>query len=933
MEALDYLLAPNGDASVRADVVSMSMGGVASRAWAEVVNRAYEAGITLVTAAGNNFPLSPQSIVFPARFKRVIAACGVMANRHPYIQKEVPFGKMAGNFGPDSKMDTALAAFTPNMPWAEINCPGVIDMDGQGTSSATPQIAAAAALWLQKHKPSLPSDAAWKTVEAVRRALFSAAEKGGEDAHKYFGQGILRTAAALDVVPAKDLTMTPADSASFAFLKVLTGLGIAPPESEQMLALETTQLFHSDARLEETIPETETEAGRPELAQFFEAVIEGNDASPPLKDYLKTAYPRLFAAPVPGSAEQPVAAPWTGREIPTPRPRRRALRGYAFDPELSTRLETAAINEALFEIPWEDPMGPGPSGEYVEVVDHDPASGCYYAPVDLNERELLASDGLAPSEGNPKFHQQMVYAVSMRTISNFEQALGRKALWSPKMAGPDDSFYVQKLRIYPHALREKNAYYNPEKKALLFGYFMAGGDDPGRQYPGEIVFTCLSHDIVAHETTHALLDGMHRSFNQPSNPDQLAFHEAFADLVALFQHFSMPEVLEHQIRRTRGDLRTENLLGELAVQFGIATGMHGALRSAIGTIGQETLRWEKLQPDPGGYQRVTEPHARGALLVAAVFDAFLSIYQARSADLLRLATGGSGVLPEGAIHPDLADRLAAEAAKAAQHVLTICIRALDYCPPVDITFGDYLRALITADFDMEPVDERAYRVAFVEAFRRRGLYPSGLRTLSVDSLLWRGPEDDRADSLLRDLLTRLRGFADRMRYVESREEIFKRERQWRAGVHATLAKMFAGCSGKERALLARAMGLDLATGREKFEVHSLRVSEKTGTDGTVHPQILLALVQDRSERTEGHARGDVFTFTGGCTLIADQRTAKVKYFVTKNVLSQTRLETQRASLRQQGQSLAALYFGASPFRGAGDRFAMLHSGEEEDADA
>jgi hypothetical protein len=50
----------------------------------------------------------------------------------------------------------------------------------------------------------------------------------------------------------------------------------------------------------------------------------------------------------------------------------------------------------------------------------------------------------------------------------------------------------------------------------------------------------------------------------------------------------------------------------LAVQFGVATGMHGALRSAIGTIDQETLRWEKLKPDPGGYQRVTEPHARGS---------------------------------------------------------------------------------------------------------------------------------------------------------------------------------------------------------------------------------------------------------------------------------------------------------------------------------
>jgi hypothetical protein len=42
------------------------------------------------------------------------------------------------------------------------------------------------------------------------------------------------------------------------------------------------------------------------------------------------------------------------------------------------------------------------------------------------------------------------------------------------------------------------------------------------------VFTCLSQDIIAHEVTHALLDGMHRRFNEPSNLDVLAFHEAFA---------------------------------------------------------------------------------------------------------------------------------------------------------------------------------------------------------------------------------------------------------------------------------------------------------------------------------------------------------------------------------------------------------------------
>jgi len=116
------------------------------------------------------------------------------------------------------------------------------------------------------------------------------------------------------------------------------------------------------------------------------------------------------------------------------------------------------------------------------------------------------------------------------------------------------------------------------------------------------------------------------------------------------------------------------------------------------------------------------------------------------------------VLPAGAIHPDLARRLADEAAKSASHVLTMCIRALDYRPPVDVTFFEYLRALITADYDLVRDDELNYRVAFVEAFRRRGIYPLNLgdpssdapRTLSVDTLRWQGIDLTAADQATRD---------------------------------------------------------------------------------------------------------------------------------------------------------------------------------------
>ena len=82
-------------------------------------------------------------------------------------------------------------------------------------------------------------------------------------------------------------------------------------------------------------------------------------------------------------------------------------------------------------------------------------------------------------------------------------------------------------------MREANAYYSPKKKALLFGYFPASISSPGRNLPGGIVFTSLSNDIIAHETTHAILDGLHRRYIEPSNPETLAFHEAFADIVSL----------------------------------------------------------------------------------------------------------------------------------------------------------------------------------------------------------------------------------------------------------------------------------------------------------------------------------------------------------------------------------------------------------------
>lgn len=477
----------------------------------------------------------------------------------------------------------------------------------------------------------------------------------------------------------------------------------------------------------------------------------------------------------------------------------RRLRGYAFDPSLSLGMDTAFINNMVYKVAWEEKLDPGPVGEYLEIIDYDPSTGRYYEPVDLNDPNLLAQDGLEPAETNPRFHQQMVYAVAMTTIKNFENALGRKIIWSSRRLNNPGKYeeYVQRLRIYPHALRDANAYYSPQKKALLFGYFESSPADSTLHMPNSYVFTCLSHDIIAHEITHAILDGMYPAYSEASNPDVLAFHEAFADIVALFQHFTFPEVLKHQIAKTRGDLASQSLLGELAQEFGSAIGNYGSLRSAIGEIDKVTKKWRAHEPNGKEYADTMEAHARGSILVSAVFEAFISIYKNRVKDLLRIATGGSGVLPIGELHPDLVNRLAAEASKAAGHVLNMCIRALDYCPPVDITFGDYLRAIITADTDLVANDNRDYRLAFIESFRRRGIYPKGIKTFSIDSLGLKPKQFSQTTKELFNIIVRfLRDYRNKVIYESNREKIYRISKDYIGGAITEGKQRIMGLHGR-----------------------------------------------------------------------------------------------------------------------------------------
>src|SRR5262249_6040309 len=200
------------------------------------------------------------------------------------------------------------------------------------------------------------------------------------------------------------------------------------------------------------------------------------------------------------------------------------------------------------------------------------------------------------------------------------------------------------LKLFPHFSLEQNAAYQIDPPALRMGYFQSGKRAP---FPGSWVYTCLSQDLIAHELTHGLLLGLNMDPGEPG-PDAQAFQEAFADLIPLFQHFWKSDVLRAQIRSVRGDLRERSTLGAVGLQFGQALRKPDGIRNPLGRTDPKGV-WHPRRPDPKLYHARQEPHDRGDILVAAVFEAFTKIYDSRVADLRRIASKGTGVLAPGTI--------------------------------------------------------------------------------------------------------------------------------------------------------------------------------------------------------------------------------------------------------------------------------------------
>ncbi len=394
-----------------------------------------------------------------------------------------------------------------------------------------------------------------------------------------------------------------------------------------------------------------------------------------------------------------------------PAPRTRRVTVIAQDPSVrrGRRIVTAEV-----AIPRED-LREGPWGHRVHVVDYDASLDRYRRP---NQRGTNEDDPFRDKDpdrliADPEFHAWNCYVIVMSTLARFEFALGRRVAWS---------FGGHQLRVAPHAFADANAFYSRQDESILFGYFQ------GRK---DTIFTCLSHDVISHEATHALLDGLRERYMDPSSADQAAFHEGFADVVALLSVFALRGVVEQIVdlgkpgqdvkvdppRRIRvSELTKERLFaGLLALGEQMGEELQGVRGAALRRSGE-------IPPSPRWYQddpEYREAHRRGEILVAAVLHAFVGSWRHR------LEAMGAG---EAAFDGKSLDRerVVEEGAALAETLLTTTIRALDYAPTVDLKFGDYLSAVLTGDREVRP-DDRKYelRRRLRETFASYGISPSG----------------------------------------------------------------------------------------------------------------------------------------------------------------------------------------------------------------
>lgn len=367
-----------------------------------------------------------------------------------------------------------------------------------------------------------------------------------------------------------------------------------------------------------------------------------------------------------------------------------------------------------FEVDRDEVFLDGPVSSRLAVLDLDSKS----------QRLRRGARFRAPAAGAPgtydvpdeldfessEFIQVSVFATVLRTMGMFEEAdtLGRPLRWA---------FGAPQLLIVPRAGEWPNAFYDRDSHSLQFFHFPSKSD----QNDLKTVYTSLSHDIVAHEAGHAILDGIARDLYSAISPQSLALHEAIADLTALTMAFRSASVRETVLRETRGSIRDSTAFTRLAEEFGAALDPDRRRFYLRNVLNDRKLGDADVDE--------TEPHDLCEVLTGALYTVMVKLHEYHKRRLAE-SRGSSEQAASGAA-----------LFVAAEQFQRMVFRALDYLPPGEISFADYGRAIIASDQAAHPGSGFG-RDWIREEFVRRGIVPS------PDALAVPGP---RMEPALEDL--------------------------------------------------------------------------------------------------------------------------------------------------------------------------------------
>ncbi|HEX2777904.1 MAG TPA: hypothetical protein VHM30_00280, partial [Gemmatimonadaceae bacterium] len=210
---------------------------------------------------------------------------------------------------------------------------------------------------------------------------------------------------------------------------------------------------------------------------------------------------------------------------------------------------------------------------------------------------------------------------------------------------------------------------------------------------------------------------------------------------------------------------------------------------------------------------------------------------------------------------------------------------VDYLPPVDATFGDWLRAAVTADRELVPDDRWRYREALVTACERRGIAPHHAGVADTEALAW--PSPARATPPLRGLDFAMAQFAGDPAHAPDAEEL---ERQatvlGRLVAHPQWCELFGLADPSRADHRLRLQGDEVSLPC----VESVRVARRVGPAYRVVFEVVAEVTQRRV--LGAGERGPALEVTGGATIIAGP-TGELRWIIARSLLDDERLARLR----------------------------------------